>query len=187
MNMTNLSRIGSTLVLGCLTLSVAQAQPSPAKSQISITFKQMGVPVDADFKKVSASVQYDPARPSAATAQFSIDIASFDLGSPEYNKEVLKPQWFDAARYPTATFTSTGMKVLSPTQLEASGKLTIKGKTQEIRIPVTVKNLGDTTTFDTTLRIQRTAFQIGTGEWQDTSLVADEVVIRVQAQTRTVK
>ncbi len=187
MNMTPLARIGSTLLFSCLTLLVAQAQPSPAKSQISITFKQMGVPVDAEFKKVNASVQYNPAKPEAATAQFSIDIASFDLGSPDYNKEVLKPEWFDAARYPTATFTNTGMKALSPTQLEASGKLTLKGKTQDIRVPVTVKTLGDTTTFDTTLRIQRTAFQIGTGEWQDTSLVADEVVIRVQAQTRAVK
>ena len=109
--MNTLARIGSTLLVSCLALSVAQAQPSPAKSQISITFKQMGVPVDADFKKVNASVQYDPARPSAATAQFSIDIASFDLGSPEYNKEVLKPQWFDVARYPTATFTSTATTV----------------------------------------------------------------------------
>lgn len=184
MLMKTFARLACGLSLaGAVSLSVL-AQPAATEGTVSITFRQMGVPVDANFKKINATIQYDPAQPTAATAQFSIDIASFDLGSLEYNKEVLKTQWFDAARYPTATFTTSGMKVISPTQLEAFGKLTIKGKTQDIRFPVMVKHTGDTQVFDASLRIQRTAFQIGTGEWQDTSLVADEVVIRVRATTR---
>ena len=159
----------------------AWAQTLPAPSTVSVTFKQMGVPVQADFKKVQAQITYNPDQPAASTAQFQIGIASFDLGSPEYNKEVLKAEWFDAARYPQATFSSSSIKVLSPTQWEATGKLTLKGKTQEIRVPVTLKTTPDAHQFESTLRIQRLAYQIGTGEWQDTSLVADEVVIKVQS------
>ncbi len=181
--------LAPALALGLLAAPawVGAQTASPPESKINITFRQMGVPVEAAFTKFSATIQFDPAQPAAASAQFSIDMNSFDLGSAEYNKEVLKPVWFDAARYPTATFTSTAMKVLSPTQLEATGKLTIKGKTQEVRVPVSVKAAGDTQTFDGTLRIQRTAFAIGTGEWQDTSLVADEVVIQVHAVPRAKK
>lgn len=177
----------SALVLALGLAAPLQAQPqtaTPPESKIGITFRQMGVSVDAAFTKFNAAIQFDPAQPTAGSAQFSIDMNSFDLGSAEYNKEVLKPVWFDAAKHPTATFTSTALKVISPTQLEATGKLTIKGKTQDVRIPVAVKTSGDTHTFDGTLRIQRTAFAIGTGEWQDTSLVADEVVIQVHAVTR---
>ncbi len=170
---------------GLLALSAlyVPAQTAAPESKLKVTFKQMGVPVDAAFTKFTAAIQYDPAQPAAASAQFTIDITSFDLGSPEYNKEVLKPVWFDAAKYPTATFTSTAMKVVSPTQLEATGKLTIKGKTQEVRVPVQVKTSGTTQTLDGVVKIQRTAFAIGTGEWQDTSLVADEVSIQVHAVT----
>ncbi len=166
-----------------LTLSMlnANAQPAQPENKINITFTQMGVPVEASFNKFSVAVHYDAAKPAAASAQFTIDIHSFDLGSPEYNQEVLKPVWFDAAKYPVATFNSTSMKVLSPNQFEATGKLTIKGKTQEVRVPVQVKTNGTTQTFEGLLKIQRTAFAIGTGEWQDTSLVADEVSIRVHA------
>jgi polyisoprenoid-binding protein YceI len=173
-----------TILGAALLLALsAQAQTLAPESKLKVTFKQMGVPVDAAFTKFSANIQYDPAQPAAASAQFTIDISSFDLGSPEYNKEVLKPVWFDAAKYPTATFTSSAMKVVSATQLEATGKLTIKGKTQEVRVPVQVKTSGTTQSFDGVVKISRTAFAIGTGEWQDTSLVADEVSIQVHAVT----
>lgn len=165
-------------LLTLLALST-NAQPVLSESKIKITFTQMGVPVEATFHQFSAAIQYDAAKPAAASAQFTIDIRSFDLGSPEYNQEVLKPVWFDAAKYPVASFKSTQLKVVSPTQLEVTGSLTIKGKTQNVRVPVQVKNTDTTQNFDGQLKIQRTAFGIGTGEWEDTSLVADEVTIRV--------
>ncbi|HYS64427.1 MAG TPA: YceI family protein, partial [Paraburkholderia sp.] len=57
-------------------------------------------------------------------------------------------------------------------------KLTIKGKSQTVVVPVTIASQGATQTFDGTLPIKRTQFDVGTGEWKDTSVVADEVVIK---------
>jgi hypothetical protein len=45
-------------------------------------------------------------------------------------------------------------------------------------VPVTVTSQGTTQTFDGSLPIKRTQFDVGTGEWRDTSVVADEVVIK---------
>jgi polyisoprenoid-binding protein YceI len=59
-----------------------------------------------------------------------------------------------------------------------TGKLTIKGKSQTVVVPVTVTQQGATQAFDGALPIKRTQFDIGTGEWKDTSVVADEVVIK---------
>jgi polyisoprenoid-binding protein YceI len=43
---------------------------------------------------------------------------------------------------------------------------------------VTVTQQGATQTFDGALPIKRLQFDIGLGEWKDTSTVADEVVIK---------
>jgi polyisoprenoid-binding protein YceI len=45
-------------------------------------------------------------------------------------------------------------------------------------VPVTVTQSGATETFDGALPIKRTQFDVGTGEWKDTSIVADDVVIK---------
>ena len=45
-------------------------------------------------------------------------------------------------------------------------------------LPSTVTQQGATQTFDGTLPIKRSQFDIGSGEWKDTSVAADEVTIR---------
>ncbi|HEU4620585.1 MAG TPA: YceI family protein [Burkholderiaceae bacterium] len=160
-------------------LNVAHAQTlDSSKSAVTITFKQMGVPVDAKFKKVAGQLTFDPANTATAKATVDIDVASFDLGDPLYNQEVLKKEWFDAAKYPKATFTSTAISPASNGRLDASGKLTIKGRTLDVKVPVTMKTEAGASVFEGALPIKRLAFNIGEGEWKDTSMVADEVIIK---------
>jgi polyisoprenoid-binding protein YceI len=45
-------------------------------------------------------------------------------------------------------------------------------------VPVTVTQQGATQTFDGSLPIKRTQYDVGTGEWKDTSVVSDDVVIK---------
>ena len=112
-----------------------------------------------------------------------IDVASFDLGDPEYNQEVLKKEWFNAAQFPRATFTSTTIRPNGSGKMNVSGKLTIKGKTADVQFPIAVRKEGAATVFEGTLPIRRLAFSIGEGEWKDTSMVADEVLIKFRVVT----
>lgn len=148
------------------------------KSTVTITAKQMGVPMSAKFNKVNATIDYDSSKPEATKANVDIDINSFDLGDPEYNKEVLKKEWFNAAQFPKATFVSTNMKTAGDGKLTAVGKLTIKGKTIDVSFPVVIKKHGNSILFDGSLPIHRLAFKVGEGDWSDTSMVADEVIIK---------
>jgi polyisoprenoid-binding protein YceI len=150
----------------------------PAKSSIGAVFKQLNVPVEAKFKKFTAQIDYDAAKPDASKASVEIDIPSFDLGDPEYNQEVLKKDWFNGAQFPKASFVSSGMKAGAGGVLNVSGKLSIKGKTIDVSFPLTVKKDGNNTVFDGALPIKRLVFNIGDGEWRDTATVADEVVIK---------
>lgn len=179
--MTSLSQRTTLFGLGALLPCIALAaalKVEPAKSSVSAVFKQMNVPVEAKFKKYSAQIDYDAAKPEASKAQLDIDIASFDLGDPEYNREVLKKEWFNAAQYPKASFVSTGIKPSGPGKMDVTGKLSIKGKTADVRFPVTAKKEGTLTVFEGALPIKRLAFNIGEGEWKDTGMVADEVIIK---------
>lgn len=149
-----------------------------AKSSVSATFKQMNVPVEARFKTFTAQIDYDAAKPEAAKATVDIGTASMDLGDPEYNREVAKKEWFNTAQFPKATFVSTSIKPAGADKLNVAGKLTIKGKTADVAFPLTVKAAGKQQVFEGQLPIKRLAFNIGEGEWKDTSMVADEVVIK---------
>ncbi|WP_348693755.1 YceI family protein [Duganella fentianensis] len=177
--MKTLPKLALVTLLGVtLAASAAALKTDPAKSTVTATFKQMNVPVDAKFKQFTAAIDYDAAKPDAAKASVEINIASFDLGDPEYNKEVTKKEWFNAAQFPKATFVSSAIKSAGAGKLNVTGKLTIKGKTADVTFPLTVKTEGGKQVFEGALPIKRLTYNIGEGEWKDTSMVADEVTIK---------
>ena len=186
MNLTRFSRrfiAAAAAIAFTVPALAAVIKLDNAKSHIDIVFKQMNVPVDAKFKKFSATIDYSAAKPETSKANVEIDLASFDLGDPQYNAEVLKKEWFNTAQFPKASFTSTSMKPLSPGKLQATGTLSIKGKTVNVSFPIAVKQEGTQQIFDGVLPIKRLAFNIGEGEWKDTGMLADEVVIKFHVVT----
>lgn len=170
----------ATALLACAanTVLAAPLKIDAGKSSVTATFRQMGVGVDASFQKFGARLDYDAAKPEKSKASVEIDIPSFDLGDADYNREVLKKEWFNGAQFPKANFVSTAIRTTAPGKLEVAGKLTIKGKTADVTFPMIVKKDGSATRFEGSLPIRRLAFNIGEGEWKDTSVVADEVTIR---------
>jgi len=177
--MNTMKKIALVSMLGiAFAASAAALKTDPAKSTVTATFKQMNVPVDAKFKKFTAAIDYDAAKPDAAKATVEVETASMDLGDPEYSKEVTKKEWFNAAQFPKATFVSSSIKPAGAGKLAVTGKLTIKGKTTDVSFPLTVKADGKNQVFDGAVPIKRLAYNIGEGEWKDTGMVADEVTIK---------
>ncbi len=171
----------SLLLASVFASAIAGAAPlkvDPAKSSVTATFKQMGVPVEAKFKQFTAQIDYDAAKPAASKASVEIQTASLDLGDPDYNKEVTKKEWFNTAQFPKASFVSTAIAPAGAGKLTVSGKLSMKGRSADVSFPLSVKTEGGKQVFEGQLPIKRLAFNIGEGEWKDTSMVADEVVIK---------
>jgi len=172
------SLLAAVLAATALVAAAVPLKTDVAHSSVSAVFKQMDVPVESPFKRFTAQIDYDAAHPDKATARVDIDTASMDIGTPEYNKEIAKKEWFNSAQFPKATFVSTAIKLAGAGKLSVSGKLTIKGRTQDVSFPLSVKAQGNQQVFEGQLPIKRLAFNIGEGEWKDTSMVADEVVIK---------
>lgn len=164
--------------LSAASVAFAQQKLLPAQSEIVFVSKQMGVPVQGRFKKFDAQLAFDPARPEASKIAFTVDVASATLGVPETDAELPKATWFNAAKFPQATFQSSAVKGLGGGKFEVSGTLGIKGATRNVVVPVVVTQSGATTNATGTFALKRLAFQIGQNEWADTSMVADDVQVK---------
>ena len=170
-------------VLAAITQpAFAQAPPAAsqiaAQSEIAFTTRQMGVPVDGRFGKFSAQIALDPKKPEAGSVAFAIDTGSARFGAAETDAEVPKAPWLNVARFPQATFQSSAIKGLGGGKFEVTGKLGIKGSTRDVLVPVQVTQAGGASTASGSFTIKRLDFKIGEGDWADTSLVANDVVVR---------
>ena len=181
MTTMNFSRLKHSLIafvfLGISLPAMAQ-QLVPAQSEIVFVSKQMGVPVEGRFQKFSAKIAFNPSKPDQANIAFTVDMASATLGVKETDAELPKADWFDTAKFAQATFQSTSVKALGTGKFEVAGKLSIKGATQNVLVPVTLTQAGANTTATGAFAIKRLAFKIGDNEWSDTSMVADEVQVK---------
>lgn len=177
-NLTAMAAAALT-TLGVWTLpAAAQQKLIGAQSEIAFTSKQMGVPVDGKFKKFDAQVAFDPKKPETAKISFAIDLASVSLGAAESEAEVVKPDWFSTKLFPQATFASTGVKAVGAGKFEVTGKLTIKGVSRDVLVPVALTQTGANTAAIGSFTMKRLDFKIGDGDWGDTSLVANDVQVK---------
>ena len=176
--MKNIVIVSTLAVAAAWSGSAAAQQVQPAGSEIAFTSKQMGVPVDGQFRKFDAQVAFDPKKPEAARIAFTVDLASVTFGSAEVDAEVVKPDWFDTKKFPQARFQSTAVKPAGPGKFEVAGTLTIKGASQNVVVPVALAQSGAATTATGAFTIKRLDYRIGDGDWKDTSMVANDVQVR---------
>lgn len=171
------------LALAGTGVQVAFAQPRPAQlqaagSEITFTTRQMGVPVEGKFGQFSAQVALDPKKPESGSVSLVIDTASARFGSAELDAEVPKPTWLHAAGFPQATFRSSRIQAAGPGRFDVAGKLTIKGSTRDLVVPVQLAPAGANQVASGSFTIKRLDFKVGEAEWADTSMLANDVVVR---------
>jgi polyisoprenoid-binding protein YceI len=170
----------SLLAVTLLVSTRVEAQPYtsivPAASSVTFRYSQMGVAMDGRFKKFSVDVQLDPSKTEGTRARVVIDLSSIDTGSSEADEEVVGKSWFNVAGYPTATFVLETLKKTAPGQLEATGKLTIKGRTRELKAPLKLSPRGVLTG---SFVIRRTDYGIGEGMWSKFDVVANDVTVNL--------
>lgn len=154
------------------------AQLVSAGSEIVFTTRQMGVPVEGRFTRFTAQVALDPRQPQQGSVVMRVDTSSARFGSAELDAEVPKAPWLATAQFPQAVFQSTGLKALGGGRFEVSGKLTMKGQTRDLVLPVTLAQSGGTSTATGSFVLKRLDFKIGEGEWTDTTVVANDVTVK---------
>lgn len=165
-------------VLIAASLPAAAQQVAYDKSELRFVSRQMNVPVEGRFKRWTADLNLDPARPETARGSIEVELASIDMNSRDGEAEAKDKLWFDVKSFPRARFTLSSVRATGGGKYEAQGQLTIKGITRDVVAPFTLRQEGGQSVAEGSFGLKRLEFKIGQGEWADTATVANEVQVR---------
>jgi polyisoprenoid-binding protein YceI len=80
----------------------------------------------------TGSLRLDPANLAATRLDVSIPVQSIQTTVPVLTDELKGDKWFDAAKYPQATFTSTSVSAAGNGEVTIAGNFTLHGVTRPI-------------------------------------------------------
>ncbi len=163
----------------------------PTHTQVLFSYSHFGFStITARFDKLDGELMLDTGDLTRSSVSVSVPIASVDSGVAKLDEHLQTPDFFDAAKFPAATFKSTKVEKAGEGTLKVTGDLTIHGVTKPVVLDVKVNKIGphpmtkdDTAGFDATTTIKRSDF--GVGKYAPN--VSDEVTIRITAETHKAK
>jgi len=187
-------------VLSSLTFAVALGAAAVAShaAPLSFDFKDpkgvnnvqfhLDAPLEAisgSSNGISGQINFDPAKPAATTGRIAIDASSLTVGNSMMKDHLHGSNWLDVAAYPEITFEATRLAGVrtegDKTQADVTGKLTVKGVTREVTVPVVFTYLpgklgarlnkpdlaGDLLVLRANFTINRSHFGINPGQMGD--------------------
>ena len=96
--------------------------------------------VRGHFKNIRGSLVFDPANPSGASVEATIDAAGLWTGEPDRDTHLRSADFLDVTNYPTITFTGNRVEIIGESEGIMTGDLTIRGVTRSV--PLRVRFLG---------------------------------------------
>jgi polyisoprenoid-binding protein YceI len=88
------------------------------------------------FNKTSGKVGFDSTAKSG-TVDVVIDMKSVDTGFATFDEHIQGEDFFDTAKFPTASFKSTAVRFEGDKPVAVDGNLTLKGVTRPVTLTVT--------------------------------------------------
>lgn len=125
----------SSVILGA-TASAQRATYAidPQHSQVDFGIKHMAIStVHGRFAISSGTIDLDEKNMDDSSVKATINVLSVDTGEAARDKHLNSPDFFDTAKFPTATFTST--KIAKTAEgYDVSGDLTLHGVTKPVTL-----------------------------------------------------
>src|SRR5581483_6440688 len=128
------------LVFATLVSSPALASDWTIDSQHSeadFRVRHMGISyVRGTLGTVTGTIHVDENNPSKSSVEATIDVSKLDTREPKRDAHLKSPDFFDVAKYPTATFKSTKVEREGAGKLKVTGDLTMHGVTHPVVLDV---------------------------------------------------
>lgn len=122
----------------------------------------------AHFGITEGKLVYDADDASKSSVEVTIPVTAVDSFVPKLDEHLKGADFFDAAKFPNATFKSTQVVAAGPNQLDVTGELTVKDQTKPVTLHVTLNGAGEhpmlkkqSIGFSATGTIKRTDFGVG--------------------------
>jgi polyisoprenoid-binding protein YceI len=163
----------------------------PSHTQVEFSYTHFGFShITGRFDKVEGVFLFDAKDPTKSSIQVNIPIASISTGVADLDKDLRTDAFFDADKFPLATFQSGKVTSAGPNKLAVSGDLTIHGITKPLILDVTVNKIGThpmrgvaAAGFDATATVKRSDFGISKYVPND----SDEVTLHITMEASAPK
>lgn len=163
---------------------------TPATSKIQFVGAKVTAQHVGEFQDFQGTIHLVDGKPEASHVQFEVKVASFtvDSGGDALVGHLKSPDFFDVQRFPTATFSSTEIKVGSPVAgytHTVIGNLEIRGTKKSITFPAAITVSPQGVQVKSEFGIARKDFGIVYPGMKD-DLIKDNVLLRIDlAASRT--
>ncbi|MGJ4731258.1 YceI family protein, partial [Luteimonas sp. SDU101] len=139
----------------------------------------------ANFGQAEGRIVYDADNVSASSVEVTLPLAGLNSFVADFDAHLRSADFFEADKYPAATFRSTAVESAGGNRLKVTGDLTIKDQTRPVVLDVTINRFAEhpmlkraAAGFDATTTIKRSDFGVGAFAPN----VSDEVQIRITTE-----
>jgi polyisoprenoid-binding protein YceI len=173
-----------SLALGAAATARAQAGRTlaidPAASHVGFSATSRFVDAEGRFHRFEGTIRIDEAG-SEASGALTVELASVDTRNRLRDDHLRSSDFLDVDRHPTATFVTTSVSP-GDRQWTVSGRLTIRGVSRPVTLPVTVSRADGGLRVAGELVVSRREFGIS---YQSVlNPIRDEVRVRVDLVAR---
>ena len=151
---------------------------APGSGSLTFSFVQMGAENQGSFKQFATEMNYDPQNPTAGSLKVTVQTASLETQDKDRNDTLASADLFDVKKYPTAQYVANSFARRADGQIEAVGKLTLRGVTKDLRVPIGLRIAGGDYELSGEVTLKRLDYGVGQGEWQSTEGVGNEVKLQ---------
>jgi polyisoprenoid-binding protein YceI len=179
--------LAACLALGAAPLCATTYTIEPDYTQGVFRWSHLGFSNPAaQVSQGQGTLEFDPADPTRASVQVTIPLSSLNTGVPALDEHLRSDDFFEVAKFPTATFRSTKVeRGAGKDRLKVAGDLSLHGVTRPVTLDVTVLKMGPnprtqlpTVGFEATTTLKRSEFGLGAYVPQ----VSDEIRLQITSQ-----
>ena len=132
--------------------------------------------VKGRFNTIEGFVELDVDQKENNKAIFYVEVNDIDMNYIKYKDLLLSNVFFDVQQFPKAVVDTKKFSYVNETELTLDVELTIKGKSENVPLSLNVKRLAEELVqIKCELIFSRTSFEIGIGNWKNTSILKDKV------------
>ena len=175
---------GAGIVL-VISMSATQAGAAPAwivdkaRSKLEFSSAFAGMGFTGAFQRWDAAIAFDPKDLRSSKISATIDVTSARTGDKDRDGGLPGADWFDAVRFPKATFVSTAIKPAGVGRYIAQGVLTLKGVAKPVSLAFTLVVNGATATATGQAAVDRSLWKVGAGQFAGEDAVPHAVPLRL--------
>ena len=153
------------------------------ESYIKFTGDQAGAPFTGIWKQWTADIQFDANELANSRFNVIVDLTSGFSNDKERDETIQSADFFDVAAFAQAHYTASKFGV-DGAGFKGQGKLTMKGFTSQAPLSFTISYERGKTVLSGTAKLDRLVWNIGSGEWADTTWVGQQVEVEVRVVTQ---